>query len=137
MRPDDVWVVTHPKCGTTWTQEMTWHIMTGTQSSSLSSSSLIVINIIIIIIMVLIIISIVLIVIISITGVDLATGQKPLFERSPFFDMAMIKEMSKADADKMFDDLDVHPSPRLIKTHYPFELLPANLLEICKVIWKN
>ena len=90
--------------------------------------------IIIIIIMVLTIISILLIVIISIAGVDLATGQKPLFERSPFFDMAMIKDMSKADADKMFDDLDVHPSPRLIKTHYPFELLPANLLETCKVI---
>ena len=90
--------------------------------------------IIIIIIMVLIIISILLIVIISIAGVDLATGQKPLFERSPFFDMAMIKDMSKADADKMFDNLDVHPSPRLIKTHYPFELLPVKLLETCKVI---
>ena len=93
-----------------------------------------VIIIIITIIMVLIIISILLIVIISIAGVDLPTGQKPLFERSPFFDMAMIKDMSKADADKMFDGLDVHPSPRLIKTHYPFELLPAKLLETCKVI---
>jgi len=97
VRPDDVWVVTHPKCGTTWTQEMTWMIM---------------------------------------NGVKLEETKKDLFERSPFIDMPMIRNYSKSEVDKFFDkELEALPSPRLIKTHYPFELLPPNLLDTCKVLY--
>jgi len=96
IRTSDVWIVTHPKCGTTWTQEMTWHIM---------------------------------------TGVDLETAKKPLYERSPFIDRVMIRAEKQETTNKYFDDLEKAPSPRLIKTHYPFEMLPPALLDTCKVLF--
>ena len=35
----------------------------------------------------------------------------------------------------MFAKVDAIPSPRLIKSHLPFELLPKELLETCKVVF--
>ena len=35
----------------------------------------------------------------------------------------------------IFANLDLVPSPRLIKAHLPFELLPEKLLDTCKVIF--
>ena len=71
-------------------------------------------------------------------GVKLEETKKDLFERSPFIDMPMIRNYSEADLDKFFNkDLEALPSPRLIKTHYPFELLPPDLLDTCKVFcWR-
>ena len=70
-------------------------------------------------------------------GVNLETGKKPLRKRSPFIDVPMINCAGIAEADKFFDDLEARSSPRLIKTHYPFELLPPNLLDTCKVTRLN
>ena len=68
-------------------------------------------------------------------GVKLEETKKDLFERSPFIDMPMIRNYSEAELDKFFDkDLEALTSPRLIKTHYPFELLPPDLLDTCKVL---
>ena len=67
------------------------------------------------------------------TGVNLESGKQPLRERSPFIDVPMINCADEDEADKFFDEMEARPSPRLVKTHYPFEFLPPNLLETCKV----
>ena len=96
IRQDDVWIVTFPKCGTTWTQEVTWNLV---------------------------------------QGVKLERIAEPLDERTSFIDIVMAMNSNTMEVESFFSKVDSMLSPRIIKTHYPFELLPPNLLDTCKVIF--
>jgi len=112
VRPDDIWIITYPKCGTTWTQEIVWNIM---------------------------------------NDVNKDLGKMPLFARSPFLEMQGLH--GPQHASPVLRDDPKHPgmtrkifeesvdyannlkSPRIIKSHMPFALLPKNLLDTAKVIY--
>ncbi|XP_014606926.1 PREDICTED: amine sulfotransferase-like [Polistes canadensis] len=100
IRDDDVWVCTFPKTGTTWTQEMIWCI-----------------------------------------GNDLnfENAKQLLSERFPFFEVSIIYDFERCTLSHI-SNLSNHEtmknsvnftknqaSPRYIKTHLPFHLLPRQL----------
>jgi hypothetical protein len=85
------------KCGTTWTQELTWLILNEARVEECAKASLI--------------------------------------GRSPFLDFPMILKLSDEKVNEFFDELELRPSRRIIKSHLPFELLPDGLENKCKVIF--
>lgn len=99
IRDDDVWVCSFPKTGTTWCQEMTWCIG---------------------------------------NNVDLEGAKQLLVERFPYlertplvdFDTVMQEQpdlnlpMYETDSITLINELK---SPRFIKTHLPYKLLPKKL----------
>ncbi|XP_045029307.1 sulfotransferase 1E1 isoform X1 [Daphnia magna] len=101
-RKDDVWVVTFPKCGTTWTQEMVWMLLNDCNAELAKTT--------------------------------------PLTIRAPFLESSCVDGAENAPpglADLMpsLDVIDKMASPRVIKSHLPFYLLPPNLLDTCKVVY--
>ncbi|XP_063222124.1 sulfotransferase 1C4-like [Bacillus rossius redtenbacheri] len=116
-RADDTWVVTFPRSGTTWTQEMVWMIE---------------------------------------NNLDHKTARRiPLVDRFPFLEFNIFVHddtkaefLEKAGRDKQtrllvekacdpaYKVLNETSAPRFIKTHFPFSLLPPNLLDCgAKVIY--
>jgi hypothetical protein len=61
--------------------------------------------------------------------------ERYLFERSPFLEFPLVVGSSPEAVASFFDGLEAMPSPRLIKSHFPFELLPEGLVDTCKVIF--
>ncbi|XP_063381130.1 sulfotransferase 1B1-like [Cydia fagiglandana] len=104
-RPDDVWVVTYPRSGTTWTQELVWLVKNNLDYERALKSDLVhrfpyLENS-------------------HIIRVDLA-GIAP--EQRQSFTRPSFEQVANA------------PSPRFIKSHVPLSLLPANLLD-AKVVY--
>jgi len=102
LRSEDVWVITYPKCGTTWTQEMVWMIA---------------------------------------HDCDTEAAKESLITRSPFIELPDIAqiEVKPEEEDVLksvtLDKIGEMPSPRVIKTHLPFYLLPPHLVDTCKVVY--
>ncbi|CAH1154570.1 unnamed protein product, partial [Phaedon cochleariae] len=116
-RPDDVFIVTFPRSGTTWTQELVWllandldyqkaaEIPLGDRFPFLEFSAF----------------------------VHKETKATFLEEQKPDSENYRIVQNLDYPAWKIFED---STERRFIKTHLPFSLLPSNLLDIgCKVIY--
>ncbi|XP_046610967.1 luciferin sulfotransferase-like [Neodiprion virginianus] len=99
VRDDDIWVCSFPKTGTTWTQEMVWCIA---------------------------------------NDLDFEGGKVVLSERFPFLDFTPLfdyREIAKRVPGHDLPELVVDsvnfirklPSPRYIKTHLPFQILPRQI----------
>jgi hypothetical protein len=52
--------------------------------------------------------------------------------RSPFFEVQVVANNDNVQSIKRVDEM---PSPRVIKTHLPLEMLPPKLLDTCKVFF--
>ncbi|XP_013772090.1 sulfotransferase 1C4-like isoform X1 [Limulus polyphemus] len=87
-KEDDIYLVSYPKTGTTWAQELVYII-----NSDLNFS---------------------------------AAKSTPLNERFPYLEMLDLEDTR----------VENMPSPRYIKTHFPYSLLPSSILEKkCKLVY--
>ena len=106
LRPNDVWIITYPKCGTTWSQEMVWQIVNKVDLEKAKIPLLV-------------------------RSPFIEMGAL-IHEHEE----AMMDEKAKAmyDALALADNLP-RDTPRVIKSHLPLEMLPPKLLDTCKVIF--
>jgi len=101
VRDDDVWISSFPKCGTTWTQEMVWCIMNSLDFETAKQRKL--------------------------------EQRVPHFELTTIIEKTMLKKMAKGPTAWMEDPAatlkmsDRIPSPRIIKTHMSWQMLPDQL----------
>ncbi|CAK1596509.1 unnamed protein product [Parnassius mnemosyne] len=116
VRPDDIWVITFPRSGTTWTQEMVWLIENDLDFKAAKEKPLY-----------------------ARFPMLETTVQIPrvAFEliKANFMNLAYFQGLSNAVRNPSWKTIAETPSPRFIKTHLPLSLLPPKLLSTAKVIY--
>ncbi|XP_071446820.1 sulfotransferase 1C4-like [Hetaerina americana] len=116
LRPDDVWIISFPRSGSTWTQELVWLINNDLDYETALSKKLI----------------------------TRSPFLEYSFVLPDDF-IAEMMEKHKNDPSKLellrenfrpaYETLPKMKSPRHVKTHFPLSLLPPTLLDTCKVIY--
>ncbi|CAB3251921.1 unnamed protein product [Arctia plantaginis] len=116
VRPDDIWVITFPRSGTTWMQELVWLVENNLDFKKAKSTPLY-----------------------QRFPMLETTTQIPeiAFDliKVNFMNLGNFQGLSKAARVPSWQSIDEAPSPRLIKTHLPLSLLPPNLLNTAKVVY--
>ncbi|KPI93144.1 Sulfotransferase 1C4 [Papilio xuthus] len=116
VRPDDVWVITFPRSGTTWTQEMVWLIENDLDFKAAKGKPLH-----------------------ERFPMLEVTAHIPqvAFEliKANFMNLAYFQGLNHAVRKPSWKAIAEAPSPRFIKTHLPLSLLPPKLLSTAKVIY--
>jgi len=112
LRDDDIWIVTFPKCGTTWTQELVWMLVNDLDMEAGREP-------------------------LTVRSVFLE-GQC-VVNYDFFKSMGIIPE-NKRYRDSLKDQISFtdkmdKTKRRVIKSHLPLEFLPPQLLDKCKVVY--
>ncbi|XP_047988246.1 luciferin sulfotransferase-like isoform X2 [Leguminivora glycinivorella] len=111
VRPDDVWVTSFPRSGTTWTQELVWLLMNNFDYDTASNTSL------------------------WVRYCFLEMKHVSLEDYSQSLELEPKLREEVKETFRSYEEIVKEPSPRFIKTHMPFSLLPANLLDTTKVVY--
>jgi len=119
LRPSDIWIVTYPKVGTTWSQEMIWQLVNdvdieGGKRMMEDRSPFIEMGCIT-------------------AGRDMATMK--LSPDVPGNEKNMEKLKEFTNENDMLSYTDTLTGRRVIKCHLPMEFLPPKLLDTCKVVY--
>ncbi len=115
VRPDDIWVITYPKSGTTWMLELVWQVANGVNlGKDLPDRHE------------------------RTPFLEISTLEPgPLIGRDQELPEELVKICASQNADPRLAANSIAwvedmKSPRIVKTHLPLEFLPPNLLDTAK-----
>ncbi|KAI5632728.1 sulfotransferase domain-containing protein [Phthorimaea operculella] len=116
VRPDDIFIITFPRSGTTWVQELVWMLANGLDYAKSAAIPLV---------------------------QRYPFIENPVFVHPVFIerfkadnkDNEMLLKLIDRFESLDIDRLDQMPSPRFVKSHLPMSLLPPTLLDTAKVVY--
>jgi hypothetical protein len=114
VRPDDVWMISYPKAGSTWTQEMVWQVVHGVDLEGGKEN-----------------------IFFRSPFFEMSVMVGELAAAVPSMESKDPKDkMARFNADSI-EFVRTLTGPRVIKTHLPLSMLPPNLLDTCKVVFAS